>query len=115
MPGQIRKELADYYLYMADRTGTLWENVGSEASCNHGFASHVAHSLYRDLLGVRHIDTQNKTVRLKIADVGLDWCEGKLLTPDGPVVIRWWNDNGQTRRHVEIPAGYVLIDSDDEG
>jgi alpha-L-rhamnosidase len=112
MPGQIRKELADYYLYMADRTGTLWENVGSEASCNHGFASHVAHSLYRDLLGVRHVDTQNKTVHLRIADVGLDWCEGKLLTPDGPVVVRWWNDNGQTRRHIEIPAGYVLVDSD---
>jgi len=112
MPGQIRRELADYYLYMADRTGTLWENVGSEASCNHGFASHVAHSLYRDLLGVRHLDTQNKTVRLKIADVGLDCCEGRLLTPDGPVVVRWWNDNGQTRRHIEIPAGYVLVDSD---
>ena len=24
---------------MAERTGTLWENVSEQASCNHGFAS----------------------------------------------------------------------------
>jgi hypothetical protein len=28
---------------MADTTGTLWELVASQASCNHGFASHVIH------------------------------------------------------------------------
>ncbi|MEN6427971.1 MAG: hypothetical protein ABFE13_21675, partial [Phycisphaerales bacterium] len=107
-PAQIKKELADYYLYMADRTGTLWENNGTEASCNHGFASHVAHTFYRDILGIREVDTQQKTVRLRIADVGLDWCEGKLMTPQGPVVVRWWKDKGQTLCHVEVPAGYVL-------
>ena len=32
-----------YFEYMADRTGTLWENVDTSASCNHGFASHVIH------------------------------------------------------------------------
>ena len=32
-----------YFEYMADRTGTLWEHVGTNASCNHGFASHVAY------------------------------------------------------------------------
>jgi len=26
---------------MADRTGTLWEHASVNASCNHGFASHV--------------------------------------------------------------------------
>ncbi|HNS22293.1 MAG TPA: hypothetical protein PKH24_17435 [Sedimentisphaerales bacterium] len=107
-PAQIKKELADYYLYMADRTGTLWENNGAEASCNHGFASHVAHTFYRDLAGIRAVDTQRKTVRLKIADVGLDWCEGRLMTPQGPVVVRWWKDAGKTLCHVEVPAGYVL-------
>lgn len=30
-----------YFEYMADRTGTLWELVSDNASCNHGFASHV--------------------------------------------------------------------------
>ena len=32
-----------WYTYMADTTGTLWELVASQASCNHGFASHVIH------------------------------------------------------------------------
>ena len=30
-----------YFLYMADKTGTLWELTADHASCNHGFASHV--------------------------------------------------------------------------
>ena len=107
-PAQIKKELVDFYLYMAAQTGTLWENIGTSASCNHGFASHVAHSLYRDVLGISAVDAQKKIVRLKIADVGLDWCEGRLLTPHGPVVVRWWKDGSQTLCHAEVPAGYVL-------
>ena len=39
-----------YFTYMADRTGTLWENVGDYASCNHGFASHVLY--WMDHLGL---------------------------------------------------------------
>lgn len=107
-PAQIKKELVDFYLYMAEQTGTLWENVGASASCNHGFASHVAHSLYRDILGVHAVDAQKKVIRLRIADVGLDWCEGRLLTPQGPVVVKWWKDGSQTICHAEVPAGYVL-------
>ncbi len=40
-----KKEVFDniegYFLYMADKTGTLWEHDNTRASCNHGFASHV--------------------------------------------------------------------------
>ena len=103
---QVKDEIGDFYLYMADQTGTLWEHVGASASCNHGFASHVAHSLYRDVLGVRTIDTRKKVVRLRIADVGLDWCEGRLLTPHGPLVVKWRKDNGQVRYRADAPAGY---------
>ena len=106
--GQIKKEIVDFFLYMAEQTGTLWENVGASASCDHGFASHVAHSLYRDVLGVYAIDYQKKTIHLRIADVGLDWCEGRLLTPQGPVMIKWWKDGNQAMYRAEIPAGYVL-------
>jgi len=107
-PAQIKKELVDYYLYMADQTGTLWENIGASASCDHGFASHVAHGFYRDILGVRQVDTQNKVVVLKIADVGLDWCEGTLATADGPIAVRWWKENGKMLHRADVPAGYVL-------
>lgn len=47
--GKIRDETLGYFKYMADRTGTLWENVSTVASCCHGFASHVAVLLARDV------------------------------------------------------------------
>ena len=39
---QVMEEIRGYFLYMAEKTGTLWEHVGDTASCNHGFASYVA-------------------------------------------------------------------------
>lgn len=39
---QLEQESAGYFLYMAEKTGTLWENVTEHASCNHGFASYAA-------------------------------------------------------------------------
>ena len=42
----LYEELLDnargYFDYMAQKTGTLWELDAPQASCNHGFASHVA-------------------------------------------------------------------------
>lgn len=38
---EVLENIEGYFLYMAERTGTLWENVGTTASCNHGFSSHV--------------------------------------------------------------------------
>lgn len=39
---QLLKESVGFFKYMADRTGTLWENKTDSASLNHGFASHIA-------------------------------------------------------------------------
>lgn len=103
---QLKDEFVDYYYYMAQRTGTMWENIGAEASCNHGFASHVVHFLYRDFLGVRRIDQQAKVVELRFGDVGLDWCEGKMPTPDGVVWVRWWKEGDTMRYRADVPAGY---------
>lgn len=38
---KVRQNIEGYFLYMAEKTGTLWENIGDTASCNHGFASYV--------------------------------------------------------------------------
>lgn len=38
---QELEEIKGYFTYMADRTGTLWENTGDYASCNHGFAAYA--------------------------------------------------------------------------
>ena len=39
---QLIEECRGYFAYMAERTGTLWENNTDYASCNHGFASYAA-------------------------------------------------------------------------
>jgi len=106
---QLVDESLAYQLYMVERTGTLWENDGAYASCNHGFASHGGvHVLYRDVLGLLQVDTVNKLVHLRFTDSRLDWCEGRLPTVDGPVELRWRKENGQRVYQVTIPAGYAV-------
>ncbi len=39
---KLIEEIEGYFYYMAEKTGTLWENDSDIASCNHGFASYVA-------------------------------------------------------------------------
>jgi alpha-L-rhamnosidase len=103
---QILDESIAYLLYMVERTGTLWENDGAYASCNHGFASHIVHTLYRDVLGIYQVDPLRKTVTLRFSDVKLDWCEGSLPTPDGEIHLRWWKDGGAVRHRLSVPAGW---------
>ena len=106
---QLLDESLAYQLYMADRTGTLWENDGAYASCDHGFASHGGvHVLYRDVLGLQQVDTVNKRVQLRFTNSRLDWCEGRMPTVDGPVELRWRKEDGKRIYHVTVPAGYAI-------
>jgi alpha-L-rhamnosidase len=106
--GQLKDEMVDYFLYMAEVTATLWEHTGTSASCNHGFASHVAHVLYRDVLGVHLVDTRGKIVELRFGDVGLEWREGKMPTADGVIRVRWQREGESIMYQAEVPAGYGL-------
>ena len=87
----ILDETKGFFLYMAERTGTLWEMISPTASCDHGFASHAAIYLFRDILGVRSVDAKSrKVVVVPPNDINLDWCEGTLpVSPDETVTIRW--------------------------
>ena len=88
---KILDETRGFFLYMAERTGTLWEFDSTYASCCHGFASHAAVYLYRDVLGVKSIDAKNRKVIVKPpADIDLDWCEGTLpVSQTETVTVRW--------------------------
>ena len=105
---QIRHETTGYLMYMVNRTGTLWENVHAEASCNHGFASHIVHTLYRDMLGLRSVDLVGKRVEVVFQDVSLDWCQGRIPLGDGFINVSWEKDGGALRYHVAAPAGYDI-------
>jgi alpha-L-rhamnosidase len=105
---QILPESIGYLLYMADRTGTLWENTTEAASCNHGFASHIVHTLYRDVVGLYSVDSVTKNIKVRLLDVPLDWCEGRKPLPDGAVKMRWRKDGNAVHYRVEAPSGYTI-------
>jgi len=107
---QILDESMDYLLYMADRTGTLWEMADENASCNHGFAAHVCHVLLRDVLGIAQIDRVRRVVRLKHDAVKLEWCRGRVPVPGGFVEVDWHRQGRRIIRQVNVPAGYALVE-----
>jgi len=108
---QLLGEVCGYFSEMAERTGTLWENMDVRASCNHGFASHVAHLLYRDVLGVRQADAPNGKVTVRLADLPLDWCRGKLPCRDGAVDLEWWREGEQVRCRALLTEGAFFRES----
>ena len=106
---QLLDESLAYQLHMVQWTGTLWENDGAYASCNHGFASHGGvHILYRDVLGLQQVDTVNHLVQLRFTDSRLDWCEGRLPIADGFVTLRWRKEGGKLIYQLTAPAGYSI-------
>jgi alpha-L-rhamnosidase len=86
---RIHDEALGYWSMMAETTGTLWEHDQPQASCNHGFASHAAVVLRRDLLGLRAIDHLARTVTFAIPEHPLDHCRGSFPTADGDIVVEW--------------------------
>ena len=105
---QIVEECVPYWMIMAAITGTLWEHNDTRASCNHGFASHAAHVLIRDVAGLRVLDVVNKRVELHFADLDLEWCDVRLPTPDGFIQVRWWREGGAIRHTIQVPRDYVI-------
>ena len=86
---RIHDEALGYWSMMAETTGTLWEHDKPEASCNHGFASHAAVVLRRDLLGLRQIDYRAKTVKFAVPEHPLKDCRGTFPTAEGDIVVEW--------------------------
>lgn len=109
---QILDESIGYLYYMAERTDTLWENVNDGASLNHGFASHIVHTLQRDVLGVYNVDLAKREITLRFADQKLPWCKGRIPIGDQEVDLEWRQEDGIIRYRLSLPDGYrVTIDN----
>ena len=106
LSAQILAESVDFYLPMAELTGTLWENMTTVASCNHGFASHIAHILYRDILGVYNISPVEKVVTLRMIDSGLEHCKGSIPVGEESVDVEWKKEGGKFVVALSMPEGY---------
>jgi alpha-L-rhamnosidase len=106
LSAQILNETVDFYLPMVELPGTLWENMTAVASCNHGFASHIAHVLYRDVLGVYNISPTEKEVTLRMIDSGLEHCKGSIPVGEESVDIEWRKENDKFEVTLSLPDGY---------
>lgn len=108
---QIYREVRDYFLQMAEKTGTLWEHNDPRASCCHGFASIASEYLFRDVLGVRRIDGAAKTIRIApSADLPLEWCEGVIPLSSGETAhIAWRKADGKPVLELRMPEGWTDI------
>lgn len=106
LQSQLLTESIDYFDYMAKRTGTLWENQSSHASCNHGFAAHVVHVLYRDVLGIRSIDYQQKVITIQFSDIDLSHCKGQIPIGEDLISLIWKRDAGNFLYQLEVPENY---------
>lgn len=106
---QLIDESRESLLYMAERTGTLWENIDTRASLDHGFASHIVNVLYRDVLGLHQVDWVKKQVLLRFTDAELNSCEGRIPVPGGAVSLRWQKQGANLAYQLEVPAGYTVV------
>ncbi|MFM7188808.1 MAG: family 78 glycoside hydrolase catalytic domain [Armatimonadota bacterium] len=109
MTNQILRESTSYFGYMAERTGTLWENTDSSASCNHGFASHVAVMLLRDVVGITKVDHVAKRVYVVPSLSDLTWSSGSVPVPGGLVTVSWKKTDIGFKRTLKAPAGWKVI------
>lgn len=103
---QLLNESIAEYLIMANQTGTLWENMTSTASCNHGFAAHLERVLVRDILGVYDVSPTEKTIRLRFVDSGLKHCKGALPIGDDEMRLEWTLEKGKLSYRLDLPKGY---------
>ena len=77
---QVYDEVREYFLQMAEQTGTLWEHCDPRASCCHGFASIAVEYLFRDVLGFKGVDAAGRAIVERPAGLNLDWCEAVIPT-----------------------------------
>lgn len=108
LQSQLLNEVQDYFYSMAEITGTLWENMSAHASCNHGFASYLGHVLYRDVLGISHIDYIEKEVTIRFTDIGLDECSGSLPVDDGVIELQWKHAGNQIYYSLNVPEDFTV-------
>lgn len=107
MGRRLIEETKGYFSHMAERTGTLWEKDAPSASCNHGFASHVAVFYLKNVLGVESVDALTKTVTVSMTDVPIEYCEATLPVSGGEVTYGW--KGVSHKEYFSAPAGWRLV------
>jgi alpha-L-rhamnosidase len=103
--GQMRKGQPFY-------SGATWERMTPDAvpdsiatSLAHGWGSGPTSALSKYVLGVRPTTAGYKTWLIEPQPGDLTWAEGTVLTPRGPIKVRWEKEGNGFELLVEVPDG----------
>lgn len=100
---RVLSECKEYFLYMARRTGTLWENQLPTASCNHGFASYISVWIIRALTGFVGVNEEEKRIILASPIVDMNF---SVEIPIGNATLCLERNGAISRSN--IPDGYRI-------
>ncbi|MDL5052963.1 hypothetical protein QQ056_05260 [Oscillatoria laete-virens NRMC-F 0139] len=104
----LLSEVRDYFLNMALTTGTLWEHDSLNGSTNHGFASHIAHVLFTNALGIKKVDPLTRTITITPPhDNGLRFAQGRIPLTHAPFSLLWTHTKIQP--DMQVPYGYKVV------
>ena len=105
---RLLREMRVLFLPMLGKgPGTLWEHRKIEGSVCHGFASHAAVWLVRDVLGIGEPDAVEKTIKIAPNPAGLAWARGTVLIDGRPVTVDWRSDTTRFALSATVPPGYA--------
>jgi len=94
---------------LAQGATTLWElwNPGDTDSYCHGYSAGPIYSLSAAVLGVRPTGRGFSTFTVSPQIGSLDWAEGKVPTPTGPISVAWRKEreNNRLRLSLGVPEG----------
>lgn len=110
---ELYRDLLAIYMPQLDRgPGTLWEITGPDSSSQcHGFTSHAAVHLVRDVLGVGFLsfgqsekDGQSASPTLTVAPhvFGLSYAKGTVMTPYGFIGVSWKYDRIRSAFELDV-------------
>lgn len=92
-------------------TGTAWEYVGLDGTPGLGPGTSLSHpwstmptpALSKYVLGIRPVEPGYRKWLVEPQLANLDWAEGKVPTPSGPLHVRWQKKNGHLSIRIEAP------------
>ena len=111
-----------------DGTSTVWENLtldgkpglGMNTSLAHGWSAMPAVALSSQVLGIQPSAPGYATWSIHPHPGIVDWAEGSVATPAGPIEVRWDHSQGspQFNLHVSAPketAGQIALPTFGDG
>lgn len=94
-------------MWIAQGSATLWEHWREESrSRSHFMFGTYDDWFFQDVLGITPLQPGFRRIRICPARLaGLDWAEGEVPTPFGPIELAWHRDGAGRRLRAGIPTG----------